>query len=100
MTVSRHAVSAPASTGRLRAVVLLAGGVGRSVFRTGIRRSALDLPISDRHRIMDLWLVQLRELVESEQNEDLVVRIAVDPSPKPSTTRARGSTSGATSTVS
>jgi NDP-sugar pyrophosphorylase family protein len=41
--------------GRLRALILLGGGVRSSEFVQAVRRSLLDLPIDPMHSLLDLW---------------------------------------------
>ncbi|WP_428939613.1 hypothetical protein [Fontivita pretiosa] len=43
---------------RLRALILLGGGVRSSEFVEAVRRSLLDLPIDSAHSLLDLWQAQ------------------------------------------
>lgn len=62
----------------VRAVILLAGQVGRSPLADGAGRSLLDLPVGDGRRLIDLWAEQLEECAGVHGLERIAVCISVD----------------------
>jgi hypothetical protein len=63
----------------LRAVVMLAGRVGRDRFADGVDRSVLDLPLDHERTVMTAWAEQFADLVRSFDLPRLEVRVAVNP---------------------
>ena len=62
----------------VRAVILLAGQVGRSPLADGAGRSVLDLPVGGGRRLIDLWAEQLEECAKEHGFERIAVTISVD----------------------
>ncbi len=91
-----HGRSAPDTdvARELRAVVLLAGQVGRSALRDGVRRSVLDLPVASGRTLLDVWAANLAGVIRRFELPRVHVRVAVDPNGAaptlPSSTRYPG----------
>lgn len=62
----------------LRAVILLAGSVGRNPFADGIGRSVLDMPIDARTTVLDEWIERAEGFASALGLSSLRVRVAVD----------------------
>ena len=68
---------APASLGRLRALVLLGGKVRPSAFTRGCGRPTLELPVADGERLLDHWLRQAEGVARLAGIDRLPVRVVV-----------------------
>lgn len=62
----------------VRAVILLAGQVGRSALADGAGRSILDLPVGTGRRLIDLWAAQLEDCAKEHGFDRIEVSISVD----------------------
>lgn len=62
---------------RVDCVILLAGKIGRHEFADAIGRSVLDLPISERQTILDVWVERLSAVCDPGRADPLSVRIAL-----------------------
>lgn len=63
---------------RLKAVILLGGKMRESPLSVAIRRSRLDLPLTENTTILNHWLNQCHELACRASLEHLTVRVSVD----------------------
>jgi len=75
---------APRARGALKAVILLAGHVGRDALADAVGRSFLDLPVAAGLAVLDVWADHLREMLASMSPAPRVI-VAVDrrgPSPR------------------
>jgi len=62
----------------VRVAVLLAGRIGRTSFGDGIRRSVLDLPVSEGSTVLDAWARAFDDYATTARVPSLTVRIAID----------------------
>ena len=79
---------------RLRAVVLLGGGVRATSLSAAIGRSVLDLPVEDDRSILDLWRREAKILAERIDLDELSVHVminrgSVHPTPSPTANGVR-----------
>ena len=63
---------------RLRAVVVLAGSVRPTRLRRAAGRFVLELPVDERHTILDCWREQVSDLVAACRLDRLPVRVMID----------------------
>lgn len=62
----------------LRAVILLAGRVGRNEFADGVGRSVLDLPVDANTTVLDRWIDTLDRFARAFALPKIHLRVAVD----------------------
>ncbi len=62
----------------LRAVILLAGRVGRNEFADGVGRSVLDLPVDVSSTVLDRWIETLDQFATAFALPKIHLRVAVD----------------------
>ena len=62
----------------VRAVILLAGRVGRNPFADGVARSVLDLPVDEERTVFDLWIQRLEQFATAYAVPSLRLLVAVD----------------------
>jgi len=75
----------------LRAVILLAGRIGRDPFADGVGRSALDLPVDDVRTVSDVWAEQFGDVARLFGPDGLRVLVSVDcGGPRPHVRPGRG----------
>lgn len=72
------APAARAAAHGVRAVLLLAGRVGRNPLADGIARPVVDLPVDSRRTLLDVWSDQTAPLGAARPGRDVDVRLVVD----------------------
>lgn len=63
---------------RLKAVLLLGGGVRSSELSRGAGRPILDLPVDPGRSLLDVWSAEAAALAEAVEARDLPVRVLID----------------------